>query len=262
MKNVVITGSTKGLGLAMAREFLKAGCSVAVSGRNEQTLEAARGELSDYGARVFFLHCDVQNPSDLDALWCAAQQAFGPVDIWINNAGQAGPYLPVHNTEASCVDAVIDTNLKGLIFGTQTAARHMLEQGGGAIWNMEGLGSQGEMQTNTTLYTTTKQALTHFTRCMAKELAQTPVRIGRLSPGLVLTDFILKSPQGEPSAALDNPGFRSIVNILAERPETIAAFFVPRIMASRHNDDRIAWLTKLRAFRQFAKAPFIKRHMV
>ena len=87
MKNVVITGSTRGIGYAMAKEFLKRGCRVALSGRGETLRKTAREELQANEDRYCYVPCDVQKKSDPENLWSVAVEQFGSVDIWINNAG-------------------------------------------------------------------------------------------------------------------------------------------------------------------------------
>lgn len=262
MKTVVITGSTRGLGLCMAREFLKAGCCVAVSGRSEAALNAAAAELSVYLDRALFVPCDVTSPDDIERLWDATAQKWGRVDIWVNNAGRNAPYEFAFDTQRRYVDAVIDTNIKGMVFGSQLAARCMLEQKSGQIWNMEGLGSNNMIEARTILYGTTKCALTYFTKGFAKELEGTGVLAGRLSPGIMLTDFITKGPDGEPSQAIGNRRFQNVFNILADRPETVAAYFIPKILANRKNGAQIEWLTSGKAMGRFIAAPFSKRKLI
>jgi NAD(P)-dependent dehydrogenase (short-subunit alcohol dehydrogenase family) len=262
MKNIVITGSTRGLGLCMAKEFLKAGCNVTVSGRSEKSLEAARKELAGFSERVQLVPCNVRQKEELERLWSEANAKWGRIDVWINNAGQNCPHEFVHDTEKNYVDAVIDTNLKGMIFGSQVAMLHMLSQGGGQIWNMEGLGSNDMIQPKTILYGTTKHALTYFTKGIAKELEGTPVLAGRLSPGMMLTDFITKDPDGKESPVIAQKDFKRIFNILADRPETVAAFFIPRILANKKQNAQIAWLTGPKAAGRFMTAAFRKRKLI
>jgi NAD(P)-dependent dehydrogenase (short-subunit alcohol dehydrogenase family) len=262
MPTVVITGSTRGFGLCMAREFLNAGCSVAVSGSLDASLEAAMKELEEFGDRALFLLCDVRLRTDVENLWNKSVEKWGRVDIWINNAGRNCPHEFAYDTAQKYVDAVIDTNLKGMIFGSQVAANGMLAQGSGQIWNMEGLGSNDMIQARTILYGTTKHALTYFTKGLAKELEGMPVRAGRLSPGMMLTDFILRGPGGEKSPVAGEKAFRRIFNILADKPETVAAFFIPKILANRSNGAHIVWLTGAKAMARFVSAPFSRRKLI
>jgi NADP-dependent 3-hydroxy acid dehydrogenase YdfG len=262
MKNIVITGSTRGIGLCMAREFLKSGCTVTVSGRSEKSLDTARQELDEFSDRVLYVLCDVRIKTEIENLWNKSAVKWGKVDFWINNAGQNCPYEFAYNTAQSYVDAVIDTNIKGMIFGSQVAAKNMLSQGSGQIWNMEGLGSNNMIQANTILYGTTKHALTYFSKGLAKELAGTNILAGRLSPGMMLTDFITKTPDGEKSPVLENQGFRKIFNILADKPETVAVFLVQRMLKNTRNNANIVWLTNSKAVIRFAASAFNKRKLI
>lgn len=261
MKNIVITGSTRGIGLAMAVAFLHAGCRVTLSGRGDSLLEGALAALKGHEADYQYIACDVQKKSDLEALWHAAQ-TFGAVDIWINNAGQNAPHALAIETEEPYVRAVISTNLLGMIFGAQVAAKGMLAQGHGAIYSMEGLGSNDMIQVKTILYGTTKRALTYFMKGLAKELEGSGVIAGRLSPGMMLTDFITKTPDGTVAAIETDKRFQKIFNILADKPETVADFFVPRMLQNTKNDRQIAWLTGGKAAWRFMTAPFSKRKLV
>lgn len=262
MTNVVITGSTRGIGLCMALEFLKAGCNVTISGRREVLPEETAKGIAEYNARIIYVPCNVQKKSDLEKLWNVSAEKWGRVDIWINNAGQNSPYELSYNIESSYVEALVDTNIKGVIYGSQIAAKHMLKQGGGKICNMEGLGSNDMIQLRTILYGTTKRALTYFTRALAKELEGSSVMAIRLSPGMMLTEFITRTPDGDDSPVLKDQKFRAVFNILADKPETVAKYFIPKILAATKNDDQIAWLTKGKAFRRFMTAPFIKRKLI
>ncbi len=262
MKNAVITGSTRGIGLAMAKEFLKAGCRVTVSGRGESLRQDLAQELLPFEESYQYVSCNVQNKRELEALWDAAVRRFGAVDIWINNAGQNAPHDWIWDTGDRYVQAVIDTNITGMILGSQVAAKGMREQGHGAIYSMEGLGSNDMIQRKTILYGTTKRALTYFMKGLAKELAGSGVIAGRLSPGMMLTDFITKTPDGAIAAIETDERFQRIFNILADRPETVAAFFVPRMLRNTKNDRRIAWLTGGKTAWRFLTAPFRKGRLV
>jgi NAD(P)-dependent dehydrogenase (short-subunit alcohol dehydrogenase family) len=262
MMNVVITGSTKGAGLSMAIEFLKAGCNVAVSGKDEKNLEKAQEALEIYKGRVLFIKCDVAIKEDVENLWKESAEKWGKIDYWINNAGINCPHKFIYETDKIYVDAVINTNLKGMIYGSQVASGNMLKQGGGQIWNMEGLGSNNMIQRKTILYGTTKHALTYFTKGLAKELEGTPVLAGRLSPGMMLTDFITKQPDGQEPSMFENKSSKKIFNTLADRPETVAAYFVPRMLANRKNGAHIVWLTRRKSYLRFAVSMFRKREIV
>jgi short-subunit dehydrogenase len=118
------------------------------------------------------------------------------------------------------------------------------------------------IQKKTVLYGTTKHALTYFMKGLAKELDGSDVTAGRLSPGMMLTDFILKTPDGKTAAIEQDERFQRLFNILADKPETVAAFFVPRILANKQNNVQISWLTNRKAAFRFLAAPFTKRKLL
>ena len=97
---------------------------------------------------------------------------------------------------------------------------------------------------------------------LARELEGTNVIAGRLSPGMMLTDFITKTPDGVQSEVVSDPKFKKIFNILADKPETVAKFFVPRILNNTKNDALIAWLTNKKAAWRFLTASFRKGKLI
>jgi len=97
---------------------------------------------------------------------------------------------------------------------------------------------------------------------LAKELDGTGVIVGRLSPGMMLTDFITKTPDGEQSDVITDEKFKKIFNILADKPETVAKFFIPIILSNTKNDAKIAWLTNRKATWRFMIAGFRKDKLI
>ncbi|MDP4090319.1 MAG: SDR family NAD(P)-dependent oxidoreductase [Bacillota bacterium] len=262
MKNVVITGSTRGIGFCMAAEFLKAGCNVTLSGRGEALPEAARATLLPFNGKYIYVPCNVQNKASLQNLWDASLEKWGGIDIWINNAGQNTPHMFSWETGETYTENIIKTNIIGMIYGSQIAAAGMIKQRYGAIYSMEGLGSNNMIQPKTILYGTTKRALTYFMKGLARELEGTALIVGRLSPGMMLTDFITKTPDGEQSEVVSDEKFKKVFNILADKPETVAKFFIPRILSNTRNDAQIAWLTNRKAAWRFITAAFRKDRLI
>ena len=262
MKNVVITGSTRGIGFAMAMEFLRAGCHVTLSGRGDALPETARTALSTFQDKYIYVPCNVQEKASLQNLWDASFAQWGGIDIWINNAGQNTPHLFSWETGETYTENIIKTNIIGMIYGTQIASAEMLKQKQGSIYSMEGLGSNNMIQPKTILYGTTKHALTYFMKALAMELEGTGVLAGRLSPGMMLTDFITKTPDGEASEVITDIKFKKIFNILADKPETVARYFIPRMLENTRNDVRISWLTNRKAAWRFMTAGFRKDRLI
>lgn len=262
MKNVVITGSTRGIGLSMAMEFLRAGCNVTLSGRDEALPQDTSASLSLYKGKYIYVPCNVQKKVSLQNLWNASLVQWNSIDIWINNAGQNTPHKFSWETGETYTENIIQTNITGMIYGSQIAAMGILKQGHGAIYSMEGLGSNNMIQLKTILYGTTKHALTYFMKGLAKELDGTGVIAGRLSPGMMLTDFITKTPDGEQSEVISDEKFKKLFNILADKPETVAKFFIPRILSNTKNDAQIAWLTNRKVAWRFMTAGLRKNRLI
>ena len=257
MAHVVITGSSRGLGLALANQFLEAGDSVTISSRHHKHLDAAMERLAPFGDRVHATLCDVKEWGEIYRLWSEALSRHGKVDIWINNAGINQPYDKLWEISPESVDIIVKTNLLAAIYASQLVMQEMLKQGFGAIYNVDGFGSTGMHRTGLNLYGTTKRALTYFTDGLAKEAADSPVRIGVLSPGMMVTDFI-KNEQGEIIAREET---MKIFNILGDKPETVAKFLVGRIKQNPPNGAHIEWLTNTKAAIRFAKSRIVKRNL-
>lgn len=263
MKTVVITGSTRGFGLCQAKKFRELGFHVVLSGTDPARLARAEAELRSIGAegRILGVLCDVKKPPELQQLWEAAAEAFGAVDIWINNAGVNSPDKPVYELTAEEIGYILDVDLKGTVFGSRTAFAGMLSQGFGQIYNVEGYGSNDAMMTGLTMYGTAKRAVTYFTRSLAREsrdLTGGKVKVCRLTPGIMITDFLTHANGGATAIALPEKT-KKVYNILGDYPETIADYVVPRMIANEKNDAHVIWLTGARAFSRFLTAGFRKR---
>lgn len=262
MKNVVITGSTRGIGFSMAMEFLRAGCNVTLSGRGAVLSGKNHIELSSFEGKYIYVQCNVQEKANLQNLWDASLAQWGVIDIWINNAGRNTPHIFSWQIDKKDTEEIIKTNITGMAFGSQIAAEGMLKQGYGAIYSMEGLGSNNMIQPKTILYGTTKHALTYFMKGLAKELEDSGVIAGRLSPGMMLTDFITKTPEGDKSEVISDKKFKRVFNILADKPETVAKFFIPEMLENTKNNVQIAWLTNRKAIWRFITAGFRKDRLI
>ena len=183
---VVITGSTRGIGLGLARELAQRDARVVVCGRGAEAVDAAVSAIGTASAadRVSGTTCDVTDPTSVGALWDHAVAAFGRVDIWINNAGTTTTPVPFPDVPEGQVARVIETNLIGLMHGCQVASRGMRAQdGGGFIYNMEGMGSKGETQDGMATYGASKAATGYLLKALRRELKGTGVKVGRSVPG-------------------------------------------------------------------------------
>ena len=260
MTSIVITGGSRGIGLGLAESFLKEGCAVAISGRSPESLETAAQRLaSEYGReRVTWCEGDVRRTNDLERLWETAAGAFGQVDIWINNAGLGHPMQMVWELGEEVVDRVVDVDFKGSIVGSRVAIRHMLEQQHGHLYNMEGFGSNGRTRAGLSVYGASKAAVRFLTRSLAKEVEATPVKVSALSPGMVITDFILDQYRDDPR---ELERVKPIFNIIADRPERVTPWLARRVLANRRSGRLINWLTPWKLAWRFATARFRKRDL-
>ena len=264
MKTVVITGSARGFGFAMAKDFRRLGCNVVLSDLKQENLDKAKQELEkiDSDAKVLTVVCDVTKSEMLENLWAQSQQTFGAVDIWINNAGVNQPDLPVCMLSEEDIDFLLSVDLKGAINGSRIAFKYMAEQGYGQIYNIEGYGSNDAMKTGLTIYGTAKRAITYFTEALAKESEShydDKIHVMLLTPGIMITDFLTQANGGKTKVELSDK-VKKVYNILGDYPETISAYVVPRMLKNKKNNSKIAWLTTRRAFGKFFKALFKKNN--
>ncbi|HTX79969.1 MAG TPA: SDR family oxidoreductase [Longilinea sp.] len=262
IKTIVITGSTRGIGFGLADSFLNLGCAVMVSGRTQAAVKEAMKKLTESHEkdRVRGIPCDVIDPVQLQALWNAAVAAFGHVDIWINNAGIAAESLPVWEITSEQLSAIVHTNLTGAMLGCGIAIRGMLKQGHGAVYNLEGLGSdRGRFVPGTTAYGTTKAALRYFDDALAIELKSKPVICGSILPGMVYTNLLTGEHDGR---KLDPQRIKGIMNIIGDQVETVAPKIAQRVLANTINGARIRMVSSGTILWRFLAAPFIKRHVI
>ncbi len=256
-KVVVVTGSTRGIGKGLAREFLKRGHSVVVSGRTRSAVDQTTSEImvdAVNGAHVVGIPCDVSNYDDVQSLWDRAVAAMGRVDIWINNAGQSNARFPVGRLSQDDVDSIPRTNLTGTINGSRVSLAGMTKQGFGAIYNFEGFGSNGMRQRGISLYGATKFAITYFNKCLERETRDTPVIVGLLSPGIVITDLSIRDKEKVSPKQWEFTV--KIYNILADRVETVTPWLVQQVLQNTRHGARFAWLTRGKSLWRFLSSRF------
>ncbi len=247
-QNVVITGSTQGLGYGYAREFLRLGHNVAISGRSQATVDAAAARLqagAPAGARVIGLAADVGRIEDLQSLWDRASQAFGRVDIWLNNAGYARTGARFVDLEPQQIEAMVRANVIGSMNAAQVALAGMKRQGGGKLYlTLGGGGASGRVVPGMAAYSTTKRAVKYFADALVKERREArddSILVGTISPGVNVTEGMLRefadlAPAGR-AAALKQ------LNFIGEHVETTTPWIVGRILADTTQGNDITWLT-------------------
>jgi NAD(P)-dependent dehydrogenase (short-subunit alcohol dehydrogenase family) len=246
----------------MAVAFLSAGCAVTISGRSSAVVDKVVAELS---ARfdpqtILGVACDVTRFEQVQSLWDAAEARFGRVDVWINNAGIANAQQNFWEHRPDQVQAVVETNMLGTMYGSIVALRGLLKQGSGSLYNMEGLGSgSGRRVKGLALYASTKAGLSYFNDSLIEETKGTPVLVGRLRPGMVLTDMITTQFEGRPE---EWERAKTIFNILADRVENVAPWMAQSILANTRHGVTFSYLSGAKVLGRFLLAPFRKRQIV
>lgn len=262
MKTVVITGSARGLGLEMAKEFRKNDVNVVISDLVEDRLIIAKEELKkiESNAHVKYFVCDVTNEKDILNLIKYAKKEFKNIDIWINNAGVNQPNKAIWELTKDEIDSVLNVDLKGTIMCSKLIMEEMIKQGYGAIYNIEGYGSNDAKMLGLSIYGTSKRAVTYFTEAIAKESEEkdTGVIVGKLSPGIMITDFI-KTALGDKDKIELSEKTKKVYNILGDYPDVVARFLVDGILNNTKNNVKIEWLTTRKAMWRFMTATFNKR---
>lgn len=256
-KTIVITGSTQGIGLALAQELLKRGQKVVISGRNSAALNQALQALKPYSPHVAGALCNVIQPQDHEQLFEFAQKTFGRVDIWVNNAGVAHPQEKVWALSPETLKNVVETNVLGTLYGTRAAARAMLAQGGGWIYNLEGFGANGRPRVGISVYGMTKAAVAFLNKSLIQELKNTPVKVAAIQPGMVITNMI--------TAQYSNPAdlerVKPIFNIIASRVSEVAPWLAQSILSNQKHGAVLQFLPAWKLALRFITAPFKKRNL-
>jgi NADP-dependent 3-hydroxy acid dehydrogenase YdfG len=196
-KIVIVTGASSGIGLEIARMLAAEGASIVMAARTMATLEQAAANLAATGATAIAVPTDVTRAADCQTLVRAAVDAFGRVDVLINNAGYAPPASLAGTTEELWA-ATLDTCLKGVYLMTQAAVPTLLEQGGGAIVNISSVAGK-EGFNNRSAYCAAKWGVHGFTEALRVEFQNQNIRFHLVCPGAVATAWWdhVNNPQPE-----------------------------------------------------------------
>ncbi len=262
MKTVVITGSARGLGYEMAKVFKQNNFNVIISDLNLENLKKAKENLDSLiqTGNAELCVCDVTNTSDIKALIDFAKEKFNEIDIWINNAGVNQPEKAIWELTEDEINTVINVDLKGTVLASNLVMQEMIKNKKGAIYNIEGYGSNDAMMLGLSIYGTSKRAITYFTEALAKESEErkTGVIVGKLSPGIMITDFITNALGNKQKINLSEKT-KKVYNILGDYPDVVANYLVKEMITNTKNNAKIEWLTNKKAAWRFMTATFNKR---
>lgn len=183
-KVAIVTGGSRGIGLAMARGLLARGARVAIAGTRDDTVAHAAQEL---GPEVLAMRADVRQYEDAERLMSATVERFGGLDILINGAG-VGAFVPVSDMSLDEWRRVLDTNLTGVFHCCKAALPHLRARGASWIINISSLAGKNPFP-NGAAYCASKAALNAFSEALMQEVRQDGVRVAYVLPGSVRTEF-------------------------------------------------------------------------
>lgn len=188
-KVAVITGASRGFGKAMAILFAREGAQVIIAARSESEIQQLVQRLELAGCDAAYFVCDVSNSDEVEELAIFTIRTYGKFDIWINNAGRAGPYGATYKLTREHFEKVLKTNIFGTYYGSMVAMRHFLPHNSGKLINILGAGSR-KPAPNQNAYGSTKAWIRVFTLALAAETKNNGVGVFTLQPGLMDTDLL------------------------------------------------------------------------
>lgn len=194
-KTAIVTGGTRGIGLAIVKAYLENGANVAVAGSRQETVEKtlANSDLAVYKDRIMGIWPDLCDPKEVAEVFQSVQERFGSLDILVNNAGISSR-TSFYEYELEEFSKILDINLKAVFVCSQAAARIMKAQGGGSIINASSMvGEYG--QPSGCGYPATKFAVNGLTKSLARELAKDQIRVNAVAPGVTRTDMVAALPK-------------------------------------------------------------------
>lgn len=217
----VVTGSTKGIGLAIAESLLGEGARVVISARSKREVESTGKRLEGaHPGRVLARSCDVRAEPDVEALFREAEEAFGGVDVLVNNAG-VGLHKNLEETTLGEWNAVLETNVTGIFLCSRAAIPRMRRRGGGAIINISSLAGKNAFPGGTA-YNASKFAVNGMSEALMQEVRYEGIRVSYVMPGSVNTHF----GGGPPDPAKEwkltaGDVARAVVDILRHDPRSL-----------------------------------------
>jgi 3-oxoacyl-[acyl-carrier protein] reductase len=207
-----VTGSTRGIGLAIARVLYQAGARVAVVGRDPARAQTVAGEL---GEKALGVGCDVAHAEQVEAAVGTVEAGLGPIDLLVNNAGITRDNILLRLSEADW-DAVLDANLKGAFHTTRTVIKGMMKRRAGRIINITSVvgltGNKGQAN-----YAASKSGLIGFTKSVAREYASRGILVNCIAPGVIDTEMTSVLPDAARASLLEGIALGRL-----GRPEEVA----------------------------------------
>ena len=187
-KVAIVTGASRGIGEAIARAYAAAGAAVVLSSRKQEALDEVAAGIREGGGRALAVAAHVGDEAAIERLVKAAVDAFGGVDILVNNAATNPHFGPVLTSQESQWDKIFDVNVKGGFRMVRACVPHMRERGGGKIINVASIAGL-RPQPGMGIYSVSKAAVLMLTQVLAAELAADNIQVNAIAPGFVKTRF-------------------------------------------------------------------------
>ena len=246
-KVIVVTGSTRGIGRAIAEACAQEGGRVVICSRDEAAVKQVSEEFVQRGFDASGIAVDVSRLGDLEKLLHHAIESWGRVDVWINNAGLSGGYRHLDEMSPEEIQGIVDVNLTATLMACRIVIPHFLEQGGGILINISGKGGRGDASPFMAAYGATKAAVTSLTKSLAEEYKDHPISVHSVLPGMVETDFYKDVKTGEGLSATSE----SLPHVLKAMgvPVDVVGRFVAQIAAQEPGKATGKNYSVLRGFR-------------
>ena len=187
-KVAIVTGASKGIGEAMARGLAEFGAKVVISSRKRESVDAVAESFKNDGLEAIAIAANMGNVEEAHALVDQTVDAYGGIDIIINNAAANPVFGPIQNTEERAFDKILDVNLKGPFELCKKAYPILKQRGGGSIINISSIGGLTP-EHGIGIYSVSKAGLINLTKAMAQDWGSDNIRVNAICPGLIKTKF-------------------------------------------------------------------------
>ncbi len=202
-KTALITGATSGFGLAIARQLAEEGYRLIITGRRAERLRDLKKELREqFCAPVLPLNFDIRERARTEAALCSLPEEFREIDVLVNNAGLAAGLEHIDAGDPADWDAMVDTNVKGLLYITRCVARGMVERGSGHIVNIGSIAGTQPYE-NGAVYAATKHAVHALSQGMRMDFLSAGIKVTEIRPGMAETEFSTVRFHGDEQKAAD-----------------------------------------------------------
>ncbi|HWM93813.1 MAG TPA: glucose 1-dehydrogenase [Thermoanaerobaculia bacterium] len=203
----IVTGASRGIGAAVAGALAASGARVVLASRKQEGVEAIAELIRSHGGDALAVACHTGRAQDCEALAARAQEAYGGIDILVNNAATSPHFGPLLEAEESHWDKTIEVNVKGYVHMIRSCVPRMKERGGGRVVNVASVAGMFP-HNGLGVYGVTKAAVIMLTRTLGMELAKENVRVNAIAPGLIRTRFsevLWSSPERQEKALASIP---------------------------------------------------------